>query len=99
MKIQHILFVIALLPISVKAQQLQYFRQNTQQGINVFETTKADSVPFTGLKVKVGGNFEMAFQMLRNYNTATPLTKTGFTGNVNSLIPLIDGFNLPMANL
>jgi hypothetical protein len=65
----------------------------------VFETSKIDTVPFTGLKVKVGGNFEMAFQGLRNFNTATPLTKTGFTGNVNSLEKLTNGFDLPMANL
>jgi hypothetical protein len=92
---------LSLIPISVKAQeqQLQFFRPNNQSGINVFETTKQDTVPFTGLKVKVGGNFEMSFQTLRDQNTATPLTKAGFTGNVNSLIPLTDGFNLPMANL
>ena len=99
MKIQHILIAIALLPMGAKAQQIQYFRPNTQQGLNVFETSKVDTVPFTGLKVKVGGNFAMAFQMLRNYNTALPATAPGFTGNVNSLTRLIDGFNLPNANL
>jgi hypothetical protein len=84
-----------------KAQQgpMQFYRPNDQRGINIFETTKKDTVPFNGLKVKVGGNFELSFQTLRDQNTAIPQTKTGFTGNVNSLIPLIDGFNLPMANL
>jgi hypothetical protein len=94
-----ILIAIVLLPVAVKAQELQYFRQNSQLGINVFETSKTDTVSFTGLKVKVGGNFEMAFQALRNFNTATPMTKTGFTGNVNSLEKLTNGFALPMANL
>jgi len=94
-----ILIAIVLLPVAAKAQELQYFRQNNQQGVNVFETSKTDTVPFTGLKVKVGGNFEMAFQALRNFNTATPMTKTGFTGNVNSLETLTNGFDLPMANL
>ncbi len=41
----------------------------------------------------------MEFQALRNFNTATPLTKPGFTGNVNSLETLTNGFALPMANL
>lgn len=99
MKIKYLLIAIALLPLSVKAQQMQFFRPNNQQGINVFETKKADTVAFNGLQVKVGGNFAMAFQMLRNYNTALPATRPGFTGNVNSLIPLSNGFNLPMANL
>jgi hypothetical protein len=100
MKIQYIIFaLIILLPIGVKAQELQYFRPNDQRGLHVFETTKADTTPFGGLKVRVGGNFELSFQTLRDHNTAIPQTRTGFTGNVNSLIPLIDGFNLPMANL
>jgi hypothetical protein len=77
MKILYIILVVALLPVSLKAQEMQFFRPNNQQGVNVFETSKIDTIPFTGLKVKVGGNFEMAFQALRNFNTATPLTKTG----------------------
>jgi len=99
MKILYILFAAALFPLGLKAQEMQFFRPNNQQGVNVFETPKIDTVPYNGLKVKVGGNFEMAFQALRNFNTATPLTKTGFTGNVNSLEKLTNGFDLPMANL
>src|ERR1700712_5694160 len=100
MKIQHIIIVLmAVLPLGARAQELQYFRPNDQRGLHVFETTKADTTPFGGLKVRVGGNFELSFQTLRDQNTAIPQTKTGFTGNVNSLIPLTDGFNLPMANL
>jgi hypothetical protein len=49
--------------------------------------------------VKVGGNFEQSFQTLRDQNTAVPMTQTGYTGNVNSLIPLTNGFDLAMANL
>ena len=91
---------LTLIPAAVKAQEtIQYFRPNSMKGINVFETSKLDTVKFTGLKVKVGGNFELAFQTLSDQNTATPLTKTGFTGNVNSLLPLEHAFQLPMANL
>lgn len=90
---------LSLVPFGAKAQNIQFYRPNDQRGVNVFETTKADTVAFKGLKVKVGGNFELNFQALGESNTAIPLTKTGYTGNVNSLIPLTHGFQLPMANL
>jgi hypothetical protein len=80
-------------------QQMQYFRPNDKTGLNVFETTKADTASFYHLKVKVGGNFEQSYQALRDQNTAIPLIQPGFNGNVNSLIPLTNGFNLAMANL
>jgi len=51
------------------------------------------------MKVKVGGNFEMEFQGLRDQNTAIPLTQAPYIGNVNSLQPLTNAFALPMANL
>src|SRR5471030_2628247 len=88
---------LSFVPTSVKAQDIiQYFRPNDQRGINVFETPKFDSIKFTGLKVKVGGNFELTFQALGQSNTALPTTQTGFTGNVTSLTPLVHGFVLPM---
>ena len=92
--------VSSLIPCAVMAQDnIQFYRPNSKQGINMFETPKNDTVKFTGLKVKVGGNFELTFQSLSDKNTAEPLTKTGYTGNVNSLIPLEHAFQLPMANL
>jgi len=97
------LLPVALLCIGYSAfaqdSSMQYYRANDKRGINVFETTKNDSSTFTKTKVKVGGNFEQSFQTLRDQNTATPLTEAGFTGNVNSLIPLTNGFDLAMANL
>ncbi|HVW94523.1 MAG TPA: hypothetical protein VHA56_00975 [Mucilaginibacter sp.] len=93
-------FAIGFAPLCLKAQeQIQFYRPNDQRGINVFETSKKDTTPFTGLKVKVGGNFELTFQSLGQWNTAVPQTKTGYTGNVNSLIPLTHAFQLPEANL
>jgi hypothetical protein len=80
-------------------QQMQYFRPNDKTGINTFETKKDDTTSFHHMKVKVGGNFEQSYQALRDQNTATPQTLEGFTGNVNSLLPLTNGFNLAMANL
>ena len=63
--------IISLIPTGAKAQDgMQFYRSNGQQGLNVFETSKADTVKFTGLKVKVGGNFELTFQALNQSNTA-----------------------------
>lgn len=84
---------------SAQQQEMQYFRPNDKNGINVFETTKDDTASFHHMKVKVGGNFEQSFQALRDKNTAVPMTETGYTGNVNSLMPLTDGFDLAMANM
>ena len=86
---------------AIGQEGMQYFRPNDKNGLNVFETTKNDSTPFSKMKVKVGGNFEQSFQMLRDQNTATPTptTQPGYTGNLNSLIPLTNGFDLAMANL
>ena len=84
---------------SAQHQAIQFYRPNDKDGINVFETSKNDTVSFYHLKVKVGGNFEQSYQMLRDKNTALAMTETGFNGNVNSLIPLTNGFDLAMANL
>jgi len=92
-------FLVMGLSASAQHQSMQFFRQNDQRGMNVFETSKYDTTSFHHLKVKVGGNFEQSFQMLRDKNTALPMTEAGFTGNVNSLTPLTNGFDLAMANL
>ena len=60
---------------------MQYYRTNNQKGINVFETTKNDTSLFTGIKVRVGGNFTQDFQSLSDQNNATPVMVAG----VNSM--------------
>ena len=85
-----LLFLIGcVVSMTVQAQRadLQYFRPNDQRGINVFETSKADTVPYDGVEVRVGGDFAMQFQGLDQSNAA------------NSLVELGDNFNLPTANL
>ena len=90
-KITQSLLVAILILASgvVYAQQpaLQYFRPNDKNGLNVFEPSKEDTVIFDGLKVRVGGDFAMQFQGIRQSNTAGNLTKLG------------SDFNLPSANL
>ena len=80
-------------------QEMQYFRYNDKRGLNVFETPKTDTTPFTKMKVKIGGNFEQTFQALTDKNTAIAVTQPGFNGNVNSLTKLTNGFDLAMANM
>ena len=101
MKLKHLLIAIAVLPIGLKAQELQYTRPNNKLGVNQFETNKTDTIPYKGLKFKVGGGFTLAYQTLKASNTATPSVKTvgTVTGDVNAITPLYNGFNLPMANL
>lgn len=84
-----LILLLCICYTGVKAQQpsLQNFRPNDQRGLNVFETGKADTVPFTGLKVRVGGDFAMQFQGISQSNDA------------NSLVELGTNFNLPTANL
>ncbi len=78
-------------------QEMQYYRTNDKNGLNVFETTKSDSTPFSHLKVKVGGNFTQDFQALSHQNNAIPVMVNGV--NTNQLMGISNGFNLAMANL
>ncbi len=94
------LFILLFFSSGILSAQesLQFFRPNNKSGLNIFETDKNDSVPFTNLKVKVGGNFTQDFQMLGHRNNASEVLDANGI-NSNKLIPLIHGFNLAMANL
>ncbi len=84
-----ILFSICLFSMGLMAQQkkLQYFRSNDQNGLNVFETSKTDTVTYQGVRVRVGGDFAMQFQSVDQSN------------DLNNLVDLGTNFNLPTANL
>ena len=56
-----------------KQAALQYFRYYDQRGVNVFETSKNDTVAFDGLKVRLGASFTQGFQMLNHSNNAKAL--------------------------
>lgn len=68
-------------------RSLQFFRPVGQAGLNVFETGKADTIPYEGLRIRVGGDFAMQFQALDQ------------TNSLDSLVALGSDFNLPSANL
>lgn len=79
-------------------RDVQYWRPYDQRGINVFETSKLDTVPFEGVKVRIGGNFTQQFQNLSHENTATPVLNASGV-NLNELIEIGLGTNLATANL
>ncbi len=61
------------------------FRPNDKDGLNMFESPKKTNVPFDGIKVRIGGDFALQFQ--------------GLTNEGDSTIALANNFNLPTANL
>jgi hypothetical protein len=91
--------VICFTTMGVHAQEggVQYFRPNNRLGINTFEPSKNDTVPFTKMKLRIGGNFTQDFQALSHHNNATPVVVNNV--NTNQLIALTNGFNRAMANL
>jgi hypothetical protein len=97
----------ATLTIGSFAQRAEvgYIRPNNTKGINVFETSKTDSVKFKGVDVRVGGNFAQSLQNLKHSNTpfsfSIPAVPPATTPTVytNTLTPISNGFNTAMANL
>jgi hypothetical protein len=94
MKNKFIILTIAaagVLSSTAFAQQpaMQYFRPNDQNGLNMFEESKQDSTPFTGLKVRIGGDFALQYQALSQSNESVN----------DTLVELSNNFNLPTANL
>lgn len=72
---------------------MQYYRYNDKRGVNVFETSKSDTVKYEGLKIRVGGDFSMMFQGISH-------TNDGIAGGAaDDLVELANNFSLPTANL
>ena len=67
---------------------IQFFRPYDQRGVNVFETSKNDTVVFDGLKVRLGANFTQGYQNLHHSNSSGV-----------ALYDLGSGFPLAQANL
>ncbi len=102
MSLKVLLLACFIVPGVTFAQEppMQYFRDPGLAGLNTFETTKADTTPFTGVHVRVGGAFAQTWQTLTDGNyidrSSTTLTKADSN---NFLKPLGAGFNLAMANM
>ena len=72
-----LIILIVLLGGNAFSQQIpmQNFRPYDQRGLNVFETVKSDTVPFTGFKLRIGGGFTQQFQNLSHENVIDTLHK------------------------
>jgi hypothetical protein len=95
-----VLILACILPIVAIAQndkeyygRPSYWRPYDQRGINVFETSKADTIPYLGPRIRFGTGFTMQFQDLKHSNTAFNNTTT------NRLYPIQRGFMTAQANL
>lgn len=96
MKKTKITFLVLFLMSSIMSfaqidlrKPLQFNRQAGKAGVNVFETSKKDTVEFEGVSVRVGGDFALQFQGLSHENSVIG----------DPLVDLGSNFNLPTANL
>jgi len=84
--------------------EIQYFRPYDQRGINVFETSKTDTVVYDGLKVRLGANFTQGFQSLKHSNSSgVPLynMQSGFPlaqANLNIDVQIVDGVRVSLVS-
>ncbi|HPR28105.1 MAG TPA: hypothetical protein PLI03_02055 [Chitinophagales bacterium] len=88
------------------AQQpgISHFRGYDKNAVNMFETSPQDVVPFTGIKVRVGGGFTQVFQALSHENVIDTVAASLIDGNGDGvddrkLYNLSPGFDLAEANL
>lgn len=86
--------IITSLGAYAQLAPIQYFRPYDQRGVNVFETSKVDTVGFSGLALKIGANFTQQFQNLKHSNSENIVGEV----NKNALYDMASGFNLAMAN-
>jgi hypothetical protein len=86
------------IPVIGQEANIQNTRLNNQFGLNIFEPSKNDTIPFEGFKIGIGGNFTQDFQGIGHENNAS-VKYDGDSNNVNKLISLTNGFNRAMANL
>ena len=56
------------LPLFAQQSAINFYRLPDQGGLNVFESTKQDTVPYTGFKLRIGGNFTQQYQNLSHSN-------------------------------
>jgi hypothetical protein len=58
--------------VECRQQPLQYFRPTSQCGINIFETSKENKVPFKELKVDWGAAFTQELQFMKHRHETDP---------------------------
>ena len=90
-----------MLSYAQDGRNLQFFRPVGQEGLNIFEAPKQDTVNFEGVKVRVGGDFAIQLQSLSQSNNEGGLDELGTnlnlpTANLNLDVQLADGMLLHM---
>lgn len=89
-KILSVATMMFLFVANINAQQttqIQFLTDPGKAGLNVFESSKINTVEYDGLKIRVGGDFALQFQGFTQTNSG------------DSLAELSNNFNLPTANL
>lgn len=96
-----LLLIAALFPCLTYAQnqKISNFRPYDKNGINIFETSKKDTITFSDIRIKIGANFAQQFQGLRHSNNSISVIDPSTGNNTNQLITIGNGFNLATANL
>ena len=87
---------------------IQYFRYYDKRGVNVFETSKVDTIPYEGLKVRFGAGFTQGYQSFNHSNglpdnTPVKLYEMGggfplAQANFNIDVQLYDGVSLNLVS-
>ena len=80
-------FTVCVPALYAQRSDVQYLRYYDQRGINVFETSKDDTIQYDGFKLRLGANFTQGYQHIRHSNTSGV-----------SLYDLSGGFPLAQAN-
>lgn len=87
--------------VSKLQPEIQYTRPGDKTGLNQFETSKDETIPYEGLKVKLGAGFSQMFQSLKHSNSGAvplyPRLAPGFgiaQANLNIDVQLYDGIKL-----
>jgi hypothetical protein len=83
-----LLLMLTLLTGNLLAQKqasIQYWRPYDQRGINVFETSKEDTIGFDGLKIRLGAGFTQGYQSLSHSNSARAILPGAAGSNVAAI--------------
>ena len=98
-----ILFVLMMQVTWAQRGDIQYFRYYDQRGLNVFETSKTDTVIYDGFKLRLGANFTQGYQTIDHSNAGIPLydLSPGFPlaqANLNIDVQLADGVRVSLVS-
>ncbi len=58
------------MPLVAQRADIQYFRPYDKRGINVFETTKEDTIVYNGVALRLGAGFTQGYQNLQHSNNS-----------------------------